>query len=147
CDEQPALDLACPRLFKKPEFTMSKLSIGVSERRARLARRHGLSPSHRLEDVVSVAKSLVGLHATDPAAVYLSAWARTGSLTVSDVDRALYDDRALVRMLAMRRTMFVVPVEDVDVVDAAASRALVPIERRRNRRLVEMLGVENVRAW
>lgn len=126
---------------------MSKLSIGVSERRARLARRHGLSPSHRFEDVVSVAKSLVGLHATDPATVYLSAWARTGSLTVSDVDRALYDDRALVRMLAMRRTMFVVPVEDVDVVDAAASRALVPIERRRNRRLVEMLGVENVRAW
>ncbi len=47
------------------------------------------------------------LHATEPATVYLSCWARGRSLEVADVDRALYDDRRLVKQLAMRRTLFV----------------------------------------
>ena len=35
--------------------------------------------------------------------------ARVDGLTVADVDRALYDDRSLVKQLAMRRTLFVFP--------------------------------------
>ena len=35
------------------------------------------------------------LHATDPAAVYLSAWARVAEPWVEAVERALYDDRSL----------------------------------------------------
>ena len=49
------------------------------------------------------------LHATEPATVYLSLLARVDGLTVADVDRALYDDRTLVKQLAMRRTLFVFP--------------------------------------
>ena len=49
------------------------------------------------------------LHATEPATVYLSLHARVDGLTVADVDRALYDDRTLVKQLAMRRTLFVFP--------------------------------------
>jgi len=49
------------------------------------------------------------LHATEPATVYLSVWARVDGVTVADVDRALYEDRTLVKQLAMRRTLFVFP--------------------------------------
>jgi Winged helix DNA-binding domain len=51
------------------------------------------------------------LHATEAPSVYLSAFARVDGLTVADVDRALYDDRSLVKQLAMRRTLFVFPRE------------------------------------
>ena len=49
------------------------------------------------------------LHSTEPATVYLSVRARVDGVTVADVDRALYEDRTLVKQLAMRRTLFVFP--------------------------------------
>ena len=61
--------------------------------------------------MVEAARSLVCLHATDPATIYLSAWARVDGMTVADLDRALYADRSLVKHLAMRRTLFVFPRE------------------------------------
>jgi hypothetical protein len=51
--------------------------ITVAERRARLAARHRLTPAYRSADVVDAVRSVVALHSTDPAAVFLSAWART----------------------------------------------------------------------
>lgn len=122
-------------------------SIRLEERRARVAARHHLAPSLRAESVVEAARGLVCFHASDPSSVYLSAWARIGDLTIDDVDRALYDDRVLVRMLAMRRTMFVVPVDDVPYFHAAASFALAQTERRRNLRYVAKLDVENATTW
>lgn len=80
--------------------------------------RHRLAaPVSTVRDVVG---SLVALHATDPVTVYLSAWARS-RCAVSHVDAALYEERAVVRMLGMRRTMFVVPVGLADVVQAACT--------------------------
>lgn len=123
------------------------IPIGVEERRARLAVRHHVAPPARVVSVDEAARDVVCLHATDPSTVYLSAWARTHNLTIEDVDNALYDDRLLVRMLAMRRTMFVTPVEDAPILHGAASRALIRTERKRNRELVTMLGVDDVSAW
>src|SRR5688500_14149845 len=85
--------------------------IEGAERRARLARRHRLAPGDRASDVVEAARSMVCLHGTDPATVYLSAWARVEGMTVSDLERALYVERSLVKHLAMRRTLFVFPRE------------------------------------
>ena len=48
--------------------------FSVEERRSRLARRHFLASPAR--DPVELAGGLVGLHATDPVTVYLSARAR-----------------------------------------------------------------------
>jgi hypothetical protein len=67
--------------------------------------------------------------------------------SIEVVDRALYEDRELVRMLAMRRTMFVVTVEDAPMLHAAASLAVARRERTRNEELVALLGVEDVRRW
>ncbi len=81
---------------------------------------------------------MFALHATDPATVFLEHWARMeeGAASVGVIEKALYEERTIVRMLAMRRTMFVVPVELVSLVHAAASRAVAARERRR---LVQML--------
>jgi hypothetical protein len=121
--------------------------IGVEERRARLAVRHHLAPAARGRSALEVARDLVCLHSTDPATVYLSAWARMRDPSIAAVDRALYEDRELLRMLAMRRTMFVVPVDDARILDAAASRGVARTERKRNEMMVGMLGEKNPKAW
>jgi hypothetical protein len=83
--------------------------IPDTERRARLARRHALAPGHRAADPEAATRAVTVLHSTEPATVYLSLRARVDEVTVADVDRALYDDRSLVKQLAMRRTLFVFP--------------------------------------
>lgn len=82
--------------------------ISDDERRARLGRRHRLSPAHRDGDVLAAARSVGFLHATEPANVYLSLVARA-DVERADIDRALFDDRVLIRQLAMRRTVFAFP--------------------------------------
>ncbi|MGH3084832.1 MAG: DNA glycosylase AlkZ-like family protein, partial [Gaiellaceae bacterium] len=115
--------------------------ISISERRARLARRHRLAPGHRARDVVEAARSMVCLHGTNSSTVYLSAWARVEGMTVSDLDRALYVDRSLVKHLAMRRTLFVFPRETMGFAQAGASDRVATAERRRLVRDVERAGL------
>ncbi len=122
--------------------------ITTAERRARLARRHRLAPPDRAGDVVDAASSMVGLHGTDPATVYLSAWARVDEMQIADLERALYIDRSLVKQLAMRRTLFVFPREMVGVAQAGASTRVAESERRRLIRDVERAGLRrNGERW
>ena len=106
----------------------------VPERRARLARRHLLAAPARAGTAAEVAAALVALHGTDPASVYLSAWARSAAghraIGHAAIDRALYDDRDLVRMLGMRRTMFVVPAGLAPVIQAACTDQIAERMRR-----------------
>ncbi len=118
------------------------LRIEAPERRARLAERHRLAPGRRAGDVVEAARSMVCLHGTDPAAVYLSAWARVDGMTVADLDRALYVDRSLVKHLAMRRTLFVFPRATLAAAQAGASNRVADAERRRLIRDVEGAGLQ-----
>jgi hypothetical protein len=121
--------------------------ITVDERRARVAERHRLVPSARASSVVDVTRGLVCLHATDPATVYLSVWSRMTQPTIEAVDRALYQDRSLLRMLAMRRTMFVVAVEEAPFFHAAAALPIARTERKRNQALAAMLGIRHPSPW
>jgi hypothetical protein len=80
--------------------------LSDAQRRARLGRRHALAvASTTVEEAV---ESVTCLHATEPASVYLSLAARTQA-SRADVDRALYEDRTVVKQLAMRRTVFAFP--------------------------------------
>ena len=97
--------------------------------------------------MLDAACGVVCLHATDPATVYLSAWARMRSPSIELVDRALYDDRQVLRMLAMRRTMFVVDADDAPILHAAASRGVARVERRRNEQMLTALGIVDVERW
>jgi hypothetical protein len=74
------------------------------------------------------------LHATDAASVFLQARARLVGSAPAAVERELYDERTVLRHLAMRRTLFLIPLEDVPMVHAAASRAIA--ERERGRRFI-----------
>ncbi|NYV75628.1 winged helix DNA-binding domain-containing protein, partial [Streptomyces sp. UH6] len=109
----------------------------VEQRRARLGLRHLLTPGARAADPAEAARSVVALHGTDPSSVHLSCWARTTACGVAEVERALYDDRTLIRLLAMRRTVFVTTLDRAAVLQAACSRDVAARERRK---LVTMLA-------
>ena len=115
--------------------------IDPAQRRARLGRRHRLAPTAHAASPTKAAESLVALHATDPATVYLSLAARLACPTVSDIDQALYEDRSLLRMLGMRRTMFTAPVEIAPTIQAACTRAIAAQERRRTVQIFAAAGV------
>jgi hypothetical protein len=122
--------------------------VGVAERRARLALRHHLAPAARAAGVVEVARDLVGLHATDPASVFLAAAARMRAPEVAAVECALYEDRLLLRMLGMRRTMFVVPAALAPVVHAACTQAIAVTQRRLTVQLLDQAGIaEDPARW
>jgi hypothetical protein len=126
----------------------ARKQITDAERRARLGTRHRLATTTRASDVCDVANSLVALHSTDPASVFLSANARMHDGTVAHVEKALYDDRSLVRVLGMRRTLFVVPVALVPIVHAACTRAIAATQRRRYAGLIEQGGIaDDGGAW
>lgn len=118
------------------------------ERRRRLGVRHRLVPSVRDHDLVAAAASVVALHATDPSSTFISAWARTADgLGVADVERALYDERTLVRVMAMRRTVFVAPAETVPVLLAGASDDVAREERRKLVALLAAGGIDEPADW
>ncbi len=96
--------------------------IDDAERRARLTRRHALHPAWRASDAEAATRAMTVLHATEPPTVYLSLRARVDGLTVADVDKALYDERNLVKQLAMRRTLFVFPRDLLPAAWGSASR-------------------------
>ncbi|NEW41471.1 winged helix DNA-binding domain-containing protein [Nocardia cyriacigeorgica] len=116
-------------------------SIDTAQRRARLGVRHRLVWQARTGNVADIARSLVVLHATDPATVFLSVAARGDGIAPGDIEQALYEDRSLLRMLAMRRTMFVAPVELVPVLQASCADALADKQRRTYGKYLEQAGI------
>lgn len=119
----------------------------TAERQARLAIRHRLAAPEPV-GVLTVAGDLVGLHATDPASVYLAAAARCRSVDVAGIEQELYEERSLARMLGMRRTMFVVPTDLAPVVQAACTDEIAAKQRRLLVQQMEQTGVaEDGEGW
>ena len=110
---------------------MTRQHIGVGERSARLGIRHRLAAGTGASSLAEAAAAVVVIHATDPASVFLQARARMVASSPAAIERELYEDLSVLKMLAMRRTLFLVPLTDVPMVHAAASRAIAEMERRR----------------
>lgn len=89
----------------------------------------------------------MALHSSDPVSVYLSAAARMQAPSLAAVEKALYDDRSVVRHHGMRRTLWVATPEVVRLVHAAATRRLFAIEHRRTARLLAESGIADPEAW
>ncbi len=121
--------------------------MDVAQRRARVAVRHRLAMTTRVDDAAGIARSMVVLHATDPATVFLSVAARSRELRPVDVEKALYADRTLLRMLAMRRTMFVAPLDLVPALQASVADALALEQRRTYARFLTEVIDGDVGAW
>ena len=113
--------------------------VTVAERRARLAARHHLA--ERARTVTDAVVDIIALHGTDPASVYLSAWARTAPADKAAIEHALYEECSLVRMLGMRRTVFVVPVALVPVIQAACTDQIAERLRRQLTQVVQDAGI------
>ncbi|MEV0398611.1 winged helix DNA-binding domain-containing protein [Actinoallomurus sp. NPDC050550] len=118
---------------------MTIRAIKAEERRARLGARHHLADP--ADTIIDVTRALVALHGTDPASVHLAAAARMRVPDVGPVEKALYDDRLLLRMLAMRRTVFTVQAELAPVVQAACSNDVARRERRKTVQFIEQVGL------
>jgi hypothetical protein len=116
-------------------------AISEAERRARLGRRHALAGGHQAASVVDAARAVVALHGTDPASTVLSALARTHDAAPADVERALYDDRQLIRVLAMRRTVFAVPRDFAGVCLVGASDLVAAQQRKLLLKLLADSGI------
>ncbi|MEI5103861.1 winged helix DNA-binding domain-containing protein [Streptomyces sp. PmtG] len=121
--------------------------VTADERRARLVRRHLLTAAARAASVQEVADALVGLHATDPATVFLAAAARMRAPTVDTIDAALYDTASgdaahpdLARVRCMRRTLFVVPAALAPAAWAATAKATDPHRADALAKLRDTLG-------
>ncbi len=125
----------------------SHRTVGDDERRARLAHRHLLRPVDRTDDLAALADALVVLHSSDPVTVYLSALVRMRTPSLAAVDRALYEERTLVRHHAMRRTLWVGTPEVVRTVHAAATRKVAAAERRRNLKYLAESGFQHPEQW
>src|SRR5262245_41582139 len=100
---------------------MTTLHIGDDERRARVGVRHLLADVPKATSLAGAASAMVVLHATDPASVHLEARARMSESSPESHERELYDAPTVLRMIAMRRTLFIVPLADIPIVHAAAS--------------------------
>jgi Winged helix DNA-binding domain len=129
-------------------MTIAVRAVGVAERRARLAVRHHLAPEARAATAADAAADLIGLHGTDPASVYLAAWARTSGVDLAAIENELYTERTLVRMLGMRRTVFVVPTALVPVIQCACTDQVAERLRRQLTEVVRAAGIApDAEAW
>ena len=92
------------------------------QRRARIGERHFLSLTCRTDDLSRLVDGIVGLHSSDPATVYLSAAVRMRHPSIGAIERALYDDRSLVRLHGFRNTMWVMTPDTARAMHACATR-------------------------
>lgn len=115
--------------------------VSDAQRRFRIGTRHALAPAWRCESVEAATRAMTALHATDAPSVHLSAWARVNGMPADAVQRAIQEDRSLVKQLAMRRTVFVVPRDLLPAVWASASARVATMERARIRTAVEAAGI------
>ncbi len=90
---------------------------------------------HRLDrsagSVLDAVDAVGALHSSDPCTPYLACWARIPRFALSDLDDALYTERSLWRLHAMRRTLWVVRRADVAMFAAGAGDVVALKERGR----------------
>ena len=103
--------------------------------------RHRLAPGTQVATVAEAAAALVVIHASDSPSVFLQARARMSSSSPAEIESELYEEHSVLRMLAMRRTLFLVPVHDVPMVHGAASRAVAATERKRTIAMLTAAGI------
>lgn len=112
-----------------------------------MGRRHHLAAEHAVDDPVAIADSLVALHSTDPATVYLSIAARMRTPSIQATSVALYDDRSLVRHHGMRRTLWVYQPAVARVVHAACTADIALAEWKQLAKWVARSGIADPDAW
>jgi hypothetical protein len=118
-----------------------------AQRRTRLGLRHRLAGSARSDDVAELTESLVAVHSTDPATVYLSLAARMATPSLTAVGDALHEARSVVRHHGMRRTIWVYTPGTARTVHAACTAAIAEAEWKQLAKWVAASGIEPPEQW
>src|SRR6516165_6801120 len=84
-------------------------------------RRHHLDQRVPAGSMLAVASRLCGLHAQVMSSAELTVWARVEGLDRRAVQRALWEDRTLVKTWAMRGTLHLLPASELPLWHAALS--------------------------
>src|SRR5437660_2179530 len=84
-------------------------------------RRHHLEHRAPAGSMLAVASRLCGLHAQVMSSAELTVWARVEDLDRRAVQRALWEDRTLVKTWAMRGTLHLLPDGELPLWHAALS--------------------------
>jgi len=82
-------------------------------------RRHYLDRRAPAGSMLAVARRLCGLHAQLMSSAELTVWARVADLDRTAVQRALWEDRTLVKTWAMRGTLHLLPADELPLWRAA----------------------------
>lgn len=120
--------------------------IDREQRRARLGVRHFLA--RPADEPAVIADGLVAIHSSDPTTVFLSMWARLPSFRVAHLEDLLYEQRALVRHWAMRRTLWVMSRQMLSLAVGSSTRPLAARETKKTAHLIEQGGIaDDGQAW
>jgi len=84
-------------------------------------RRHYLNERAPAAATLEVASAMCGLHAQLMSSAELTLWARVADLAPDAVPRALWEDRSLVKIWAMRGTLHLLPAADYPLWQAGLS--------------------------
>jgi len=112
-----------------------------------VAHRHHLAAPALTDHLPTIADSLVALHSSDPASVYLSTAARMANQSIESVSAALHDERSLVRHHGMRRTIWVYTPEVVRLVHASCTVDIATTEWRQLGKWVAASGIADPDGW
>lgn len=83
--------------------------------------RHSLLERAQVENLGPVVADMTGAQAQLLSAAQISLWARMRDLKIADIDRAL-NERSLVKAACMRRTLFLVPGEQLAIFSRGSAR-------------------------
>jgi uncharacterized protein YcaQ len=81
--------------------------------------KHHLFQKATKQNFVNIVDDVCGLHAQAAATPYLSLWNRVEDFEDSLLDKALYQDKTLVKVWCMRGTLHVIPSSDLPVYNRA----------------------------
>jgi hypothetical protein len=102
----------------------------VTAAELRAARMRSQRLDGRARDATQLLRDIVGVQDQDARSGALSIRARTEGVTAADVERALVDERSIVRMPAMRGTIHLVASDDAGWLHALLAPVAMPAERR-----------------
>lgn len=92
----------------------------------RRLQRHHLARRAPRGDLVAVVRDTAGIQAQLLTAAQLSLWCRVEELHREDVERALWEERSLVKIWAMRGTVHLLPARDLPLYVAGLRRSALP---------------------
>ncbi len=81
--------------------------------------KHHLLRKAKKNQLARVVDDVCGLHAQAPTTPYLSLWSRVENFENTQLDKALYNDKTLVKTWCMRGTLHVIPSEDLPIYNKA----------------------------